>query len=602
MPICPTCGSENRAGARFCWNCATPLAEPFPLQRPARASRPTQEDISWLAATLLGNESSHAMVWASGYPTIPLSVLPDSHQEYGMDQAQDQTQPIGPTRIGERYEVISADALPAITVKDRQPWRRCWACGSLENEAGESFCIHCGAALEERTYHGLLVPVSTDTGIVLIATVEDETARAMLPMIWDQVEEDGQILILQRTDGTEPLALPLDELAALRLGLHLARLLEALHAQGLALGAIDQADLEVTAAGQPRLRNTPNLRRYTSDESAAAIRTDLHELASLLAALTSTPRTTQRLSEDAASIALEEPDLAQILYQVRTDAITTAAELAVQFEALLNEQTRPLPLYQRVGAYSDIGIVRDHNEDSFLVLHLSMDNNATRRACGLYIVADGMGGHAAGEVASGLAIRGATEVLLREYLTPTLDLDADYDRQAVQAIVHQAIMQANEYVLREGQARGNDMGTTLTMALVVGDRVIIGNVGDSRAYLYRDGALRRISKDHSLVMRLVELGQITEDDIYSHPQRNAVLRSLGDKLDIEIDLFYERVHAGDALLLCSDGQWEMTRDPEMVRILADYPDPQQACQHLVAAANQAGGEDNITSVLIKFEC
>lgn len=601
MPICPACGSENRASARFCWNCAARLPEPFPLQLPASAPRPTQEDTSWLAATLLCDESSHAMVQASGVPTTPLSVLPDSHQEYAMDQSQDQTQPIGPTCIGGRYEVISADALPAITVKDYQPWRRCWACDSLANEAGESFCIHCGAALEERTYHGILVPVGTDTGIVLITTVEDEKARAILPMIWDQVEEDGQILILQRTDGAEPVAVPLDELAALRLGLHLAHLLEALHAQELALGAVDLADLEVTAAGQPRLRNTPHLHRYASDEFADAIRTDLQELAGLLAALTSTPRTTQRLSEDEAFTAQEDPDLALILYQVRTDAITTAAELAAQFEALLHEQTRPLPLYQQVGAYSDTGMVRDHNEDSFLVLHLSMDNNATRRACGFYIVADGMGGHAAGEVASGLAIRGASEVLLREYLTPTLDLDADYDQQAVQAIVHRAIMQANEYVLREGQARGNDMGTTLTMALVVGDRVIIGNVGDSRAYLYRDGALRRISKDHSLVMRLVELGQITEDDIYSHPQRNAVLRSLGDKLDIEIDLFYERVHAGDALLLCSDGQWEMTHDPEMVRILAAHTDPQQACQHLIAAANQAGGEDNITSVLVKFE-
>lgn len=600
MLVCPVCGSANRASARFCWNCATRLPEPFPIQLPASALRPTQEDTDWLAATLLCDESSHTMVQASDVPTTPLLVSPDSRQEYAMDQSQDQPQPMEPTRIGGRYEILSADALPVITVKDCQPWRQCWACGSLANDAGMSFCIDCGAALEERTYHGILVPADTDTGIVLIPTIEDEAARAILPTIWDRVEEDGQVLMLQCPETTEPVVVPLDELAALRLGLHLAHLLEVLHAQGLALGPVDLADLQVTAAGQPRLRNTPHLHRYASDQSTTAIRADLHELAGLLAQLTSTPRTTQRLSEEAALTAQEELDLATILYQVRTDAITTATELAARFEALLNEQTRPVPLYQQVGAYSDTGIVREHNEDSFLVFNLSMDNNATRRACGFYIVADGMGGHAAGEVASGLAIRGASEVLLREYLTPTLDLDADYDQKAAQAIVQRAIMQANEYVLREGQARGNDMGTTLTMALVVGDRVIIGNVGDSRAYLYRDGTLRRISKDHSLVMRLVELGQITEDDIYSHPQRNAVLRSLGDKLDIEIDLFYERVHAGDALLLCSDGQWEMTRDPEMVRILAAYADPQQACQHLVDAANQAGGEDNITSVLIKF--
>jgi protein phosphatase len=145
------------------------------------------------------------------------------------------------------------------------------------------------------------------------------------------------------------------------------------------------------------------------------------------------------------------------------------------------------------------------------------------------------------------------------------------------------------------------MGTTFTMALVAGDRAIVGNVGDSRTYLFRDGRLRRITRDHSLVQRLVDLGQIAEDDIYSHPQRNAVLRSLGDRSEIEIDVFTERLRPGDALLLCSDGQWEMTRDPDMERLLAREEPPQAVCEALVAAANQAGGEDNIAVILVRFE-
>jgi protein phosphatase len=145
------------------------------------------------------------------------------------------------------------------------------------------------------------------------------------------------------------------------------------------------------------------------------------------------------------------------------------------------------------------------------------------------------------------------------------------------------------------------MGTTLTMALIAGDRAVIGNVGDSRTYIYRDGALRRVSKDHSLVMRLVDIGQITEDDIYTHPQRNAVLRSLGDKPELEVDLFSERLRPGDALFLCCDGQWEMTRDPHMAEIITQHDDPQAACDALITAANAAGGEDNITSVLVRFE-
>jgi protein phosphatase len=164
-------------------------------------------------------------------------------------------------------------------------------------------------------------------------------------------------------------------------------------------------------------------------------------------------------------------------------------------------------------------------------------------------------------------------------------------------------LHANEAVRSAGNSRSNDMGTTITMALVVGDRAIIANIGDSRTYLYRDEKLQRISRDHSLVMRLVELGQIGEEDIYLHPQRNAVLRSLGDQADVEVDLFEERLQPGDALLLCSDGQWEMTHDPEMEHILSKYADSdvQMVCEELIRAANQAGGEDNVTSILVRFD-
>jgi protein phosphatase len=198
-------------------------------------------------------------------------------------------------------------------------------------------------------------------------------------------------------------------------------------------------------------------------------------------------------------------------------------------------------------------------------------------------------------------VRSAAEALLGSALTLLLDPTAEYDEQWFETVTDHAVRQSHEAVRRDGAMRGNDMGTTLTLALVVGDRVIVANVGDSRTYLYRDGALRRISQDHSLVMRLVELGQLAEEDIYSHPQRNAVLRSLGDQSDIDVDLFSERLQPGDALLLCSDGQWEMTRDATMEQLIATHADPQRACEALVAAANEAGGEDNISVVLVRFE-
>jgi serine/threonine protein phosphatase PrpC len=366
----------------------------------------------------------------------------------------------------------------------------------------------------------------------------------------------------------------------------------------LALGALQPADLELGADGMPRLRAAPGLRRIAAGD---ANDDDLRTLATLLEALTGTERTTKRLDEDQATQLIAEPGLPDILRELRTGAITDAAALAERLDSLIAERTQPAPLWVRIGAASHAGMVRDVDEDSLLALDLRMVQNSRGRSWGLFIVADGMGGHDAGEVASGLAIRGAAEVILSAYLAPTIESDAQYEEARLKEIVRKAILQANEYVIREAQARSNDMGTTITMALVAGDRAVIGNIGDSRTYIYRDGALRRITNDHSLVMRLVDIGQITEEEIYTHPQRNAVLRSLGDKPELEVDLFSERLRSGDALLLCCDGQWEMTRNPQMAEIIARHDDPQAACDALIAAANAAGGEDNITSVLVRFE-
>ncbi len=522
----------------------------------------------------------------------------------------DQPTPDSPLRFADRFEFVSnAEADPApelapgpVVVRDTAPWQRCWACGSTANEAGEAFCIDCGAALEQREYAGFLASVDAPTGVGLAAEVTDPAAIDVLPPLWERVEAAGFVLAIVHDNGRPAIATPLDETTALMVGASLVKLLEVLHNQLIALGALTPAHLEALAGGVSRLRDAPNMRRFTAEAAVEATEADLHALAELLEQLTATPRTTQRLSEDEAAEAVDagEASLSSLLRQVRTGTLTTAAELGERLAALLAERTHPLPLIQVVGAATDVGIVRDHNEDSYLTLSLGLDNDSQAQRWGVYIVSDGMGGHAAGELASGLAVRGAAELLLGEYLTQAMAIDSTFDDAAARDVVLRAMLQANMAIVREGHAQGNDMGATLTMALVVGDRAIIGNVGDSRTYLYRDGKLRRVSKDHSLVMRLVELGQISEDDIYSHPQRNAVLRSLGDREEVEVDVFVERVRPGDALLLCSDGQWEMTRDPEMERLLSRSDDPNTICNALVAAANQAGGEDNICAVLVRF--
>ncbi len=503
-----------------------------------------------------------------------------------------------PAMITDRYEIQAEDG-GTLTLADRQPWTRCWSCNATENSPGELFCTECGAALDGRSYRGVVTP-DTATGIALVPEITSVTARAVLPQVWDRVAHGDATVTILPTTQPAALTLPLAEADALALGRGLARLLAELHGAGMVLGPVDPRLVALSGDRAPLLHDVPGLRRVTADDSEARP-ADLLALAALLATVTQTPHITRRLSEDAPLPPAEPDPFADLLRDVRTGTVADAAALAARIDALIAERAAPLALRTRVGAASHTGMVRELDEDSLLYTELRINRKAATRAWGVYIVADGMGGHSAGEVASDLALRGAYETVMRAYMMPTVDVDDDDDLDRLRETVRAAIHQANAYVINAARARNSDMGTTLTMALVAGNRAVIGNVGDSRTYLIRDGALRRISRDHSLVQRLVEIGQITDDDIYTHPQRNAVLRSLGDRAELDVDVFVERLRPGDALLLMSDGQWEMTRDPQMLEIIAAHEDPQAACEALIVAANAAGGDDNITVILAKFE-
>jgi protein phosphatase len=251
--------------------------------------------------------------------------------------------------------------------------------------------------------------------------------------------------------------------------------------------------------------------------------------------------------------------------------------------------TAPLPQLT-AKARTDGGRKRDHNEDKYSTY--LVDGSS-----GFFIVADGMGGHAAGEVASQMAIQEITQSATAGWNRMAQGGSPD----AARGYINAWITKANQKIFALGQAKRNNMGTTLTAAFVANGQVYAANVGDSRTYLVREGQLYPLTRDHSLVASLVQAGLLEPEAVYNHPQRNEIFRSLGQQSDVNVDVFEPvPLQPGDRLLLCSDGLWEMVRESEMQEILARNPDPQSACNELTRVANEHGGEDNITVVLAQF--
>jgi len=238
----------------------------------------------------------------------------------------------------------------------------------------------------------------------------------------------------------------------------------------------------------------------------------------------------------------------------------------------------------RYGADSDVGRVRNQNEDSFGV----------DEPRGLFIVADGMGGHAAGEVASGLAVRCASEGVA--LLPPESSLDEA--REGLRG----AIADANQVILIEGQAHPerSGMGTTTTALLLSEDGWwLVGHVGDSRAYLIRDGQVSRITEDHTYVQELVNQGRISDEEARLHPRSSLLTRALGTAAHVPIDIHEGDLRAGDRFVLASDGLMSMLPEDVIHQLLLE---PSSSADELVGrlidAANQAGGHDNVTAVVV----
>ncbi len=231
---------------------------------------------------------------------------------------------------------------------------------------------------------------------------------------------------------------------------------------------------------------------------------------------------------------------------------------------------------------TDAGMVRDHNEDSYSLLTLEDK--------WLFVVADGMGGHDSGEVASRTAADTVCRFVQQEHKRS----------DDLLPLVERAIREANKEVRQQGLQRGSDMGTTLSVALVSDNTAYIANVGDSRVYWMENGSIAQVTTDHSLVAKLVDAGKLTKEEARVHPRANLLYRTIGMDESVKVDTFRVDLKKGGTLLLCTDGLWGELSDEEIHRICTTEKASDVICASLLKKANEMGGKDNITAVVVKI--
>ncbi|MDA1329695.1 MAG: protein phosphatase 2C domain-containing protein [Chloroflexi bacterium] len=249
------------------------------------------------------------------------------------------------------------------------------------------------------------------------------------------------------------------------------------------------------------------------------------------------------------------------------------------------------------GSALDIGLRRDNNEDGLLSISGTLGVNSQSQPFGLFAVADGMGGHRNGEVASETALRALGSYVVSKLYQPLFGSNPEAPQDSLSEIMESAVNEAHLQVKRAAPGGG----CTLTAALAIGSQLVIAHLGDSRAYsIHTDGRIQTLTRDHSLVKRLEELGQISSEEAAVHPQKSVLYRALGQGNKVDVEIFTGQMPQRGSLLLCSDGLWGAVEDKDIQRIVNSTSNPHLACQYLVEAANAAGGPDNIAALLVRL--
>jgi serine/threonine protein phosphatase PrpC len=248
------------------------------------------------------------------------------------------------------------------------------------------------------------------------------------------------------------------------------------------------------------------------------------------------------------------------------------------------------------GHSTDVGMVRSNNQDAVLTFFASQGTVEDMPDFGLFVIADGMGGHHDGEKASAIASQVLAEQVTERIFLPMLGMGNGSSLE-ISEILCDAVKSSNKMVV-ETVPEG---GTTITAATIIGDLAYVVHVGDSRAYLIsQEFGMEQITRDHSLVQRLIELDQLTPEEAAQHPQKNVLYRAIGQSDSLEVDSMTRRLPSDSYLMLCSDGLWNMVPEETLLQVIFDAPTPQQACDLLVAVANEKGGSDNVSVILLRI--
>lgn len=452
-----------------------------------------------------------------------------------------------------------------------QPHRKCWTCGHDGSPRTARVCHNCGTPLVPQRF--LMSTRWTSAGFDSYASFADlDLDHPGLVAPTDVIQLEDQLLSLIPYHGEGLMvdeASPLANQRVLHLGQRITGTLVYLARKGVRVAPIQRANLLISPDGSVRLFDLDIQEVRSTAIEANELSDQIRALGELLAEYCHVRSTA----------------LVDFLELVAAGDFPAPRDVGRALEARFDAfAARVFP--PTLGAMSDVGLTRQLNEDSWGWSSLG-------KRADLYVVADGMGGHDGGEVASSLAVETICRVARDRARTMPDRLDA------IEAMLDEAFQSANNTIKAEAERRGNDMGTTLVAMLIHDNRqAFVANVGDSRAYLYRNRRLHQVTVDHSFVQKMVERGRLTPEEARNHPQSNILLRTVGTERDVEIDLFRVELEPGDRVLMCSDGLWGEVEDADIAAILHTYSDPRVAVRELVRASHQGGGKDNVTLLLV----